>query len=229
MRGEPCWSRRARAPSIVATVSAGTFPTITHQVPSTSGDQPLIRSPPIQTITEVLLSGGDPLTLVDENLQRLIGELESIGHLKRLRIHTSLPVVIPARVTDDFVDMLTATRLQTIVVVHINHAQEIDAAVKSALARLTEAGIMILNQSVLLRNVNDRSQTLIDLSNALIECNVVPYYLHQLDRVAGAAHFEVSIERGRQLIAEMRVALPGYAVPRYVQEIPGQPHKTVLA
>lgn len=182
-----------------------------------------------QSIAEVLLSGGDPLTLVDETLHRLIGELDSIGHLTRLRIHTRLPVVIPARITDALVSLLTSARLQTVVVIHINHAQEIDSPVKAALARLTDAGIMVFNQSVLLRNVNDNSQALIELSNALIDCQVVPYYLHQLDRVIGAAHFEVSIERGKQLIAEMRAALPGYAVPRYVQEIPGRPHKIVLA
>jgi EF-P beta-lysylation protein EpmB len=181
------------------------------------------------SINEVLLSGGDPLTLVDENLQRIISELESIEHVNRIRIHTRLPVVIPSRVTDACVNMLTSTRLQSVVVIHVNHAREIDSSVQAALARFAKSGIMVFNQSVLLRNVNDNLQALVDLSNRLIECNIVPCYLHQLDQVVGAAHFEVSIERGKQLIAEMRAALPGYAVPRYVQEVPGQPHKIVLA
>ncbi len=181
------------------------------------------------SIEEVLLSGGDPLTLVDANLRRLIQNLDSIPHLQRLRIHTRLPIVVPQRVTDELLDTLTSTRLQLIVVVHINHVQEIDQHVESSLARLAKSGILLFNQSVLLRGVNDNAEALIQLSKRLIECQVVPYYLHQLDKVFGAAHFEVSIERGKQLIAELRAALPGYAVPRYVREFPGQASKTVLA
>lgn len=182
-----------------------------------------------QTIEEILLSGGDPLTLVDENLYRLISKLESVSHLRRLRIHTRLPIVIPSRVTDSLIDTLSGSRLQTVMVVHVNHAREIDNEVQSVLERLGSAGVMLFNQSVLLRGVNDSSKSLIDLSKRLIECNVVPYYLHQLDQVAGASHFEVDKEVGKRLIAEMRAALPGYAVPRYVQEIPGRDSKTVLA
>ncbi|HEX5106544.1 MAG TPA: EF-P beta-lysylation protein EpmB [Pirellulaceae bacterium] len=181
------------------------------------------------TIDEVLLSGGDPLTLVDEQLAELARRLAAIPHLRRLRIHTRLPIVIPQRVTGALLGWLQTTRLTPILVVHANHPQEIDEAVAAALTALVDAGIPVLNQSVLLRGVNDNADALIGLSRRLIDLRVMPYYLHQLDRVQGAAHFEVPIRRGLELIAEMRRALPGYAVPRYVQEIAGEEHKRVLA
>lgn len=181
------------------------------------------------TIEEVILSGGDPLMLVDKNLEQLVKQLDSISHLTRLRIHTRLPVVIPQRVTDDLLEILSASRLQQFLVIHSNHAREIDAAVESALARLRGTGIVLLNQSVLLHRVNDRSDTLIALSKRLLECRVLPYYLHKNDAVIGTSHFEVSVNRGIELIEEMRKSLPGYAVPKFVQEIAGQPNKTVLA
>lgn len=181
------------------------------------------------TIEEVLLSGGDPLTLVDSHLADLAERLARVPHLKRLRIHTRLPIVIPERVTGDLLGWLRGTRLTPLVVVHANHPQEIDDAVAAALTRLVDAGIPVLNQSVLLRGINDDSAALGELSRRLINLRVMPYYLHQLDRVAGAAHFEVPIERGRELIAQLHAALPGYAVPRYVQEIAGEAGKRVLA
>jgi EF-P beta-lysylation protein EpmB len=180
-------------------------------------------------VDEVILSGGDPLVLVDERLAAIIDRLAQLPQVRRVRIHTRLPIVIPQRVTSSLIAALTATRLQPIVVVHANHPREIDPTTVRALARLARAGIMLLNQSVLLRRVNDDAATLAELSQRLIECRVVPYYLHQLDPVAGARHFAVPIERGRQIIAELRGRLPGYAVPRYVQEIAGQPSKCVLA
>jgi KamA family protein len=182
-----------------------------------------------RTIEEVLLSGGDPLTLSDQRLAMLIERLDSIPHLRRLRIHTRLPIVIPQRVTDRLVTLLRATRLTTFVVVHSNHPAELDAAVGHAVGRFVDAGIPVLNQSVLLRGVNDAADTLVALSRRLIDLRVMPYYLHQLDRVAGAAHFHVPVERGEQIVAAMRSQLPGYAVPRYVREEPGQPSKTLLA
>jgi EF-P beta-lysylation protein EpmB len=181
------------------------------------------------SIDEVLLSGGDPLTLVDEQLAELARRLAEIPHLRRLRIHTRLPIVIPQRVTSELLDWLSGTRLAPIMVVHANHPQEIDAATAGALTKLIDAGVPVLNQSVLLRGVNDHAEALIDLSRRLIDLRVMPYYLHQLDRVQGAAHFEVPISRGLELVAQMRAALPGYAVPRYVQEIAGDAHKRVLA
>lgn len=181
-----------------------------------------------QTIHEVLLSGGDPLTLVDAQLAALVGELAQIAHVRRLRVHTRLPIVIPQRVTDGLLAWLTGTRLRPWVVVHANHPRELDAATCAALRRLIEAGVPVLNQAVLLAGVNDDVQTLEGLCLALVDVGVQPYYLHQLDRVAGAAHFEVPVERGRQLLNELRRRLPGYAVPRYVQEQAGEACKTPL-
>ncbi|HEV3021464.1 MAG TPA: EF-P beta-lysylation protein EpmB [Pirellulales bacterium] len=181
------------------------------------------------TLDEVLLSGGDPLTLVDERLAGLVRRLDSIAHLRRLRIHTRLPIVLPERVCDELLDWLCATRLTPIVVVHANHPAEIDEAVAAALARLVDAGLVVLNQSVLLRGVNDQADVLIELCRRLVDLRVMPYYLHQLDRVQGAAHFEVPEAVGVRLVAEMRAKLPGYAVPRYVREAAGEKHKLVLA
>jgi EF-P beta-lysylation protein EpmB len=181
------------------------------------------------SIDEVLLSGGDPLTLVDSQLAELAHRLATIPHVRRLRIHTRLPIVIPQRVTSELIDWLRGTRLAPMMVVHANHANEIDEPTASALGRLVDAGIPVLNQSVLLAGVNDSAPALIDLSRRLVDLRVMPYYLHQLDRVKGAAHFEVPISRGSALIQQMRSALPGYAVPRYVQEIAGESHKRVLS
>ncbi len=180
------------------------------------------------TIEEVILSGGDPWTLVDDTLAALANELATIPHLKRLRIHTRLPIVIPQRVTDELIAATTGTRLTPIVVVHANHAREIDAAVEASLLKLARAGCVMLNQAVLLRGVNDSVEALADLSRRLLDCRVTPYYLHQLDRVQGAAHFEVPLERGQVLVDKLRPLLPGYLVPRYVREIAGETHKRVL-
>lgn len=180
-------------------------------------------------INEVLLSGGDPLTLADTTLRRLGDRLDEIATLKRLRIHTRLPVVIPSRTTDQLVGWLAESRLQPWMVIHANHPRELDGPVLAGLRRLREAGVQLLNQSVLLRGINDDEATLIELSERLLDGGVLPYYLHQLDPVRGAAHFEVSMARGRELIAAMRAALPGLGVPRYVQERSGEPSKTVLA
>ena len=181
------------------------------------------------TIDEAILSGGDPLTLVDEHLAELARRLAEVPHLRRLRVHTRLPIMIPQRVTDELLGWLRGTRLAPIMVIHANHANEIDHPTEAALARLVDAGIPVLNQAVLLAGVNDSAEALIDLSRRLVDLRVMPYYLHQLDRVQGAAHFEVPISRGLELIDQMRRALPGYAVPRYVQEIAGMAHKVVLA
>lgn len=182
-----------------------------------------------RSIDEVLLSGGDPLTLVDPWLARLAERLAAIGHLRRLRVHTRLPIVIPERVCDELLDWLRGTRLTPIMVVHANHPAEISDSVAAALGRLVDAGIPVLNQAVLLRGVNDDADALAELCRRLVDLRVMPYYLHQLDRVAGAAHFEVSEATGRRLIAELRRRLPGYAVPRYVRETPGEASKVLLA
>jgi EF-P beta-lysylation protein EpmB len=177
------------------------------------------------SIREVILSGGDPLTIVDERLAELAKRLAAIEHVTRLRVHTRVPIMIPQRVTDELTGWLRGTRLTPIVVLHVNHAQELDGPVSRALARLVDAGIPLLNQAVLLAGVNDNLGALVALSERLVELRIMPYYLHQLDRVAGAAHFSVTPERGAELIEQMRSQLPGYAVPRYVREVAGAASK----
>lgn len=181
------------------------------------------------SIEEIILSGGDPLTVTDERLAWLVTRLASISHLKRLRVHTRLPIMIPSRVTKDLLESLTGTRLTPIMVIHANHAQELDQAVAGSIDLLRRAGVLLLNQAVLLRGVNDSVEAQANLNLRLIDVGVTPYYLHQLDRVQGASHFEVPVAEGRAKMAELRRRLPGYAVPQYVQEQPGSPHKVVLA
>jgi len=181
------------------------------------------------SLREVILSGGDPLSLSDRRLAEFIDAAAAIAHLERLRFHTRLPVVLPERVTPEFVRLIASTRLTVVVVIHANHANEIDKAVVDALARLRGAGVMILNQSVLLRGVNDRVDVLASLSEKLSAAGVIPYYLHQLDRVQGAAHFEVPDDEARELIDQLAARLPGYLVPRLVREVAGEPCKRPLA
>jgi len=180
------------------------------------------------SIEEVILSGGDPLTTSDRRLARIARQLAEIPHLRRLRVHTRLPIVIPQRVNDELLAWLRGTRLATFLVVHCNHPAEIDADVAATLGRLVDAGVPVLNQAVLMRGINDDVEVLAALFSRLADLRVLPYYLHQLDRVAGAAHFEVPEQRGRELIRQLRARLPGYAVPRYVRDTPGAEHKEVL-
>lgn len=181
------------------------------------------------SIDEVIWSGGDPLTLVDERLADLAERLATVPHLRRLRIHTRLPIVLPQRVTPELLRWLRGTRLVPYMVIHANHPHELAGSALDAIGRLRDAGVTLLNQSVLLRGVNDSLDVLVELSLRLVDHGVLPYYLHQLDRVAGAAHFEVPEETGRALAAGLRERLPGYATPRYVVERAGAASKTVLA
>ena len=158
----------------------------------------------------------------------LVERLAAIPHLRRLRIHTRLPVVIPDRIDAALLDWLGKSHLQKVVVLHINHANEIDDAVIDACARLKAAGATLLNQSVLLRGVNDSIEALAALSERLFEAGVLPYYLHVLDPVAGAAHFDVPDGQARELVAGLREVLPGFLMPRLVREIPGEGSKTPL-
>ncbi len=177
------------------------------------------------SISEVILSGGDPLMANDVQLRRLVETLSEMTHLRRLRIHSRLPVVIPSRITAELLDLLTSTRLQPLIVLHINHPNEIDSQLARACERLDDARIPLLNQSVLLRGVNDQSATLISLCERLFDLKILPYYMHLLDRVQGAAHFEVSDDVARELKQALRSALPGYLVPRFVRELAAAPHK----
>jgi len=180
------------------------------------------------SISEVLLSGGDPLSLATAKLAELTEQLRALPHIRRLRLHTRLPVVLPERIDQEFVDWLRSLPWPTSVVIHANHANEIDQSVADALARLKQAGAVLLNQSVLLRGVNDEVGALAELSERLFEVGVLPYYLHQLDRVVGAGHFEVGEAEARGLYSELRALLPGYLVPQLVQEIAGADSKTPL-
>ncbi|KFN48023.1 hypothetical protein N790_06905 [Arenimonas malthae CC-JY-1] len=179
-------------------------------------------------VSEVLLSGGDPLSLATPKLAEFTRALAGLPHVRRLRLHTRLPIVLPERVDEELLAWLSALPQQVVVVVHANHANEIDAPVAAALDRLRGAGAHLLNQAVLLRGVNDSVAALADLSEALFAAGTLPYYLHQLDRVAGAAHFEVPDAEARALHGELAARLPGYLVPRLVREVAGAPSKTPL-
>lgn len=177
-------------------------------------------------IEEVILSGGDPLAAPDRHLAWLAGELEAIPHLRRLRIHTRLPVMIPQRVNAELCDWLGASRLAPVVVIHSNHARELDPSVDAACGRLRESGAILLNQSVLLRGINDSLDALEALGKRLFQAGVLPYYLHLLDRTEGTAHFEVGEAEALALMAALRARLPGYLVPRLVREVSGMPAKS---
>lgn len=180
------------------------------------------------SITEVIYSGGDPLASNDRQLQWLTEQIASIPHVKRLRIHSRLPIVIPDRITPQLLQWLTATRLQTSMVVHCNHPNEIDAAVGNALYQLKIAGVTLLNQTVLLNGINNCSNTLTTLSDKLFSHGVLPYYLHLLDKVAGAAHFDVSDTEAIALHNQLMNQLPGYLTPRLVRESPHFGHKVPI-
>jgi EF-P beta-lysylation protein EpmB len=176
-------------------------------------------------ISEVILSGGDPLTYDDGRLAGLISKLSDIGHLRRLRLHTRLPIVLPSRVTPRLCAMLADAPVKTLVVVQANHPRELGEQVRPALAALAEAGLPLLNQSVLLHGVNDATGTLAELSEALFDCGVLPYYLHLLDPVSGAGHFDVPAKTAATLMNGLRARLPGYLVPRLVRETAGAAFK----
>lgn len=178
-----------------------------------------------ETIREVILSGGDPLMLSDQRLEELIRAVAGISHIKRLRIHSRLPIVLPSRITPELIRCLTASRLSVILVVHANHPHEIDRDVEAAGALLKQAGLSLFNQSVLLKGVNDRATTLIALSETLFENGIVPYYLHLLDKVSGAAHFDIPLKQAVSLHDLLRQRLPGYLVPRLVREQVSAPYK----
>jgi EF-P beta-lysylation protein EpmB len=178
-------------------------------------------------VNEVIFSGGDPLSLGPEALDCFLQRSIAVPHLKTMRIHTRAPVAAPGMVTQAVLDIITSVNSvkNCVIVIHANHASELTADCSDVLARLRATGAVLLNQSVLLRGINDNVDALCDLSCALLDHGVLPYYLHQLDRVRGAGHFEVKEETGKKLLAAMRVRLPGYAVPRYVREITGEKSK----
>ncbi len=180
------------------------------------------------SIAEVILSGGDPLMLDDGRLAGLLEGIAAIPHVSRLRIHTRLPIVLPSRITKDLAQILAGTRLKPVLVIHANHANEFDAEVSQALSALRNAGVALLNQSVLLKGVNDNVEALDGLSVTLFDQGVLPYYLHLLDKANGTAHFDIPEKTALALYQELRRRLPGYLVPRLVREMVGVPYKVNL-
>lgn len=179
-------------------------------------------------LDEIIFSGGDPLMAKDHELAWLLDEIEAIPHIKRLRIHSRLPVVIPARITEALTKRFSQSRLQILLVTHVNHANEIDPEFCDAMTRLKRANVTLLNQGVLLRGVNDNADTLAKLSNALFDAGIMPYYLHVLDRVQGAAHFMVPDDEARLIMRELMTKVSGYMVPKLTREIGGEPSKTTI-
>jgi len=179
-------------------------------------------------INEVIFSGGDPLMASDEHLTWLMSKIEAFPHVKRLRIHTRLPVVIPQRITASLIKLLTNTRLKATMVLHINHPNEINNDVMSAMSLLTDAKIPLFNQSVLLKGVNDKAKVLCQLSEDLFDIGIQPYYLHMFDKVQGVAHFDVDEQQAIALVKEMMASLPGFLMPKFVREIAGEANKTPI-
>ncbi len=197
------------------------FPYADNQLGSNQWQQALQYLREDTSISEVIFSGGDPLATTDKRLTAMFHDLETIPHLKRLRLHTRLPVVIPQRITAELLEALSALRLQTVLVTHINHPRELDQDLISALSILRRSGITLLNQTVLLRAVNDCTSVLKQLSESLFEAGILPYYLHLLDPVAGASHFHVDEQQARRLVGGLCDQLPGYLVPKLVRELAG--------
>ncbi|WP_396588443.1 EF-P beta-lysylation protein EpmB [Bermanella sp. R86510] len=180
------------------------------------------------SINEVILSGGDPLSSNDKRLFLLMEQIEKIEHVTRLRIHSRLPVVLPDRITPALCERLKQSRLNVVMVIHSNHVQELGPDVAQAMTRLRHAGIHLLNQTVLLRGINDHSHKLAELSEGLFDMGVLPYYLHLLDEVVGAHHYQVSLSEGQAIMAELQARLPGFLVPKLVKEVAGEPHKILI-
>lgn len=181
-----------------------------------------------QSLTEIILSGGDPLSLSNAKLRNLLQELNQIPHVQKIRFHTRFPIGIPERIDTEFISMLSCLNKQVIFVIHSNHPNELDDDIFQALKKIQKLGIPLLCQTVLLNQINDDVEVLTDLFNTLSNQGILPYYLHQLDRVKGTQHFETSKEKGKELIKQLSARLPGYSVPKYVQEIPNQPNKTPI-
>jgi len=179
-------------------------------------------------INEVILSGGDPLMANDKHLTKLFKLIEPIAHITRLRVHTRLPVVIPQRITDEHLTLLQHSRLSIVMVLHINHANEIDERVVSMAQALKAAGVTLLNQAVLLRDINDDVDSQIALNEALFSAGIMPYYLHLLDKVKGAVHFDSEQQHAIAMMHQLYKKLPGFLVPKLVREIGGQAHKTPI-
>lgn len=180
------------------------------------------------SLTEIILSGGDPLSLNNTKLNYLLQELSQIPHIQKIRFHTRFPIGIPERINAELISMLSRLNKQVIFIIHANHPKELDNDIFQALKQIQKLGIPVLSQTVLLHQINDDIEILTDLFTILSNHGILPYYLHQLDRVKGTQHFEVCMEKGLELIKQLSAKLPGYCVPKYVKEIPNQPNKTSI-
>jgi EF-P beta-lysylation protein EpmB len=205
------------------------FPYSDQQGDSTRFREALDEIARDSSLEEIILSGGDPLSLSDSRLTALTDELAKIPHIRRLRLHTRQPVVLPSRVDAGLTAWLDRVPWQTVFVLHANHAHEIDDSVRAACTRLRQHGVTLLNQTVLLKGVNDDAEVLADLSRALFDAGVLPYYLHVLDRVTGSAHFDLPEARAQELAGALAARMPGYLVPRLVREVEGAPAKLSLS
>ena len=181
-----------------------------------------------ESINEVIFSGGEPLLNSDERIASWIKQLAEIKHLSRIRFHSRLPIFLPERINTSFIDAVLATRLKPIMVVHSNHPTEINDAVQRSLLAMHDAGILVLNQSVLLKDINDNAGVLANLSERLFEAKTLPYYLHKLDQVQGAAHFHVDTDHSQSIYRDLSKLLPGFLLPRLVKEVPGAKSKISL-
>ncbi|TAK61413.1 EF-P beta-lysylation protein EpmB [Methylobacter sp.] len=179
-------------------------------------------------ISEVILSGGDPLLLSDSRLSSLIQQLNNIEHVQRIRIHSRLPIVLPSRITDAFINILKQSPKQIIIITHCNHANEINNRVIAACNSLKNSGITLFNQAVLLKGVNDNVEVLYELSEQLFRHGIIPYYLHLLDKATGTGHFEVPEAEALALIRQVQAILPGYLVPKLVKEQAGASSKQTI-
>ncbi len=204
------------------------FPYSEHQASSHEWQSIITTLRADSSLHEVILSGGDPLTLSDQRLQSLCSQIADIPHITTLRFHTRLPIVLPERIDPAFIDWFSSLAIQKVIVIHTNHANELADDTQTALLQLHQAGALLLNQSVLLKGINDSAESLIHLSNTLLTQQVTPYYLHLLDKVQGAAHFDIKEEDALQIIEQMRTELPGYLVPKLVREISGKRSKTPI-
>ncbi|MGK5593952.1 MAG: KamA family radical SAM protein [Parachlamydiaceae bacterium] len=193
-----------------------------------SYDEELVAIENDLTLKEIILSGGDPLSVSNETLRYLLARISACSHVKRLRFHTRFPIGIPERLDEEFISLLENLSQQVYFVIHCNHVNELDDDILSYLKKLKKIGVVVLNQAVLLRGVNDCSEALYALSEKLVDNGILPYYLHQLDQVQGTSHFEVEIEKGRRLIESLTAKISGYAVPKFVKEIPHRASKTDL-
>lgn len=205
------------------------FPYPEHQSESKRWSAALEEISRDASIEEVILSGGDPLSLSDARLASLTDAISKIRHVRRIRVHTRQPIVLPSRVDSGLIAWLKGIGVPTVIVLHSNHPNEISDEVREACRHLRQTGVTLLNQSVLLRDVNDNADILAELSQKLFDAGVLPYYLHVLDRVRGAAHFDISEDSARTLAGQLAARLPGYLVPRLVREVHGAPAKVGIA